>query len=246
MSNQFPLPYSSTDLTGQVALVTGASSGLGARFARVLAASGAKVAAAARRVDRLETLAKEIRSDGGECAAVALDMTDSAQIVAAAEAAERELGTVTILINNAGIPDAQYATKMSAELIDQVIDMSAEQLRREQSGGHRVGRRREMQRRERVPAGEVLGVEREERRVRDRVGDFLGHLNRSPTVGSVVEEAEHRRELGAALDLRLAQPLPAERVGAIEPGVARVQGMQQAGQHRRLPQPPRSQRAHPL
>ena len=49
-------------------------------------------------------------------------MTDSAQIVAAAEAAERELGTVTILVNNAGIPDAQYATKMSAELIDQVID----------------------------------------------------------------------------------------------------------------------------
>ena len=122
MSNQFPLPYSSTDLTGQVALVTGASSGLGARFARVLAASGAKVAAAARRVDRLETLAKEIRSDGGECAAVALDMTDSAQIVAAVEAADRELGTVTILVNNAGIPDAQYATKMSAELIDQVID----------------------------------------------------------------------------------------------------------------------------
>src|SRR3954452_11484146 len=120
--SDFPLPYSSTDLSGQVALVTGASSGLGARFARVLAAAGAKVAAAARRVDRLESLAAEIRSAGGECEPVALDMTDSAQIVAAVDQAEAALGPVTILVNNAGIPDAQYLTKMSAELIDQVID----------------------------------------------------------------------------------------------------------------------------
>ena len=67
----YALPNDSTDLSGQVALVTGASSGLGLRFARVLAARGAKVALAARRVDRLEALAAYIRSQGGEAAVVA-------------------------------------------------------------------------------------------------------------------------------------------------------------------------------
>mgnify|MGYP003150400668 CR=1 FL=1 len=62
----YPLPNKSTDLTGQVALVTGASSGLGLRFAKVLASQGAKVAIAARRLDRLEALAKEIKDAGGE------------------------------------------------------------------------------------------------------------------------------------------------------------------------------------
>lgn len=118
----FPLPYTSTDLTGQVALVTGASSGLGHRFARSLAASGAKVVATARRLDRLEELAALIEKDGGVCAPVQLDMTDAPSIVAAVDAAEAAFGTVTILINNAGIPDAQRAHKMSVELIDAVID----------------------------------------------------------------------------------------------------------------------------
>jgi NAD(P)-dependent dehydrogenase (short-subunit alcohol dehydrogenase family) len=117
----FPLPYTSTDLTGQVALVTGASSGLGHRFARTLAASGAKVVATARRLDRLEELAALIEKDGGVCAPVQLDMTDAASIVAAVDTAEAAFGTVTILVNNAGIPDAQRAHKMSVELIDAVI-----------------------------------------------------------------------------------------------------------------------------
>ena len=120
-STSYPLPNSSTDLTGQVALVTGASSGLGFRFAQVLAAAGAKVALGARRVDRLEALAKEIGAAGGTALPVAMDMTDNDQIVAGVARAESELGLVTILVNNAGIPDAQYATKMSNELIDQVI-----------------------------------------------------------------------------------------------------------------------------
>jgi NAD(P)-dependent dehydrogenase (short-subunit alcohol dehydrogenase family) len=121
MTAQAP-PNFSTDLSGRVAFVTGASSGLGRRFATVLAASGAKVAATARRVDRLEELAAEIRAAGGECAPVALDVTDAAQIPAAVDQAEAELGPVDILINNAGIPDAQYAARMSLELIDQVLD----------------------------------------------------------------------------------------------------------------------------
>lgn len=121
-ATSFPLPNASIDLTGQVALVTGASSGLGRRFALTLAAAGAKVAAAARRLDRLEELAAEISANGGMCVPVQLDMTDAESIVAAVDAAEAAFGTVTILVNNAGMPDAQRAHKMSVELIDAVID----------------------------------------------------------------------------------------------------------------------------
>ncbi|HET6969993.1 MAG TPA: SDR family NAD(P)-dependent oxidoreductase [Phenylobacterium sp.] len=120
----YPLPNASTDLSGQVALVTGASSGLGLRFARVLAASGAKVAVAARRVDRLEALVKEIRDAGGEATAVAMDVKDADQLKAGLDQVERDLGLATILVNNAGIPDAQRAHKMSVGLIDDVIDVN--------------------------------------------------------------------------------------------------------------------------
>jgi len=110
------------DLSGQVALVTGASSGLGNRFARVLAAHGADVVAAARRTDRLESLAREIEAAGGRCHPVALDVTDSDRLLTVLDDAETAFGTATILVNNAGIPDAQRAHKMSVELIDQVLD----------------------------------------------------------------------------------------------------------------------------
>ena len=120
----FPLPNVSTDLSGQTALVTGASSGLGLRFARVLAACGAKVALAARRLERLETLADEIRAQGGEATPIQMDATDAGQLTACVEKAQAELGLVTILVNNAGIPDAQRAHKMPLELIDRVIDIN--------------------------------------------------------------------------------------------------------------------------
>jgi NAD(P)-dependent dehydrogenase (short-subunit alcohol dehydrogenase family) len=118
----YPLPNASTDLTGKVALVTGASSGLGRRFALALAASGAAVALTARRTERLEALADEIRAAGGKAAALALDVTDTEQLLSVVGRAEEALGPVDILINNAGIPDAQRATKMSVELIDKVLD----------------------------------------------------------------------------------------------------------------------------
>ncbi len=120
----YPLPNNSADLSGRVALVTGASSGLGARFARVLAASGAKVALCARRKDRLEALADEIMEAGGAALAVQMDATDAGSIIAAVAAAEAAFGTVDILINNAGMPDAQRAHKMPVELIDQVIGVN--------------------------------------------------------------------------------------------------------------------------
>jgi NAD(P)-dependent dehydrogenase (short-subunit alcohol dehydrogenase family) len=121
-ANEFPLPYAGHDLTGQVALVTGASSGLGRRFAATLAAAGAGVAAAARRTDRLGELVTEIEGRGGRALAVTLDMTDAASIEAAVDRTEDQLGPVTILVNNAGIPDAQYATRMPLELVDRVLD----------------------------------------------------------------------------------------------------------------------------
>jgi len=120
MSN-FETPNFSVDLSDQVALVTGASSGLGYRFAKVLAKCGAKVAISARRVEKLEALAKEIKDDGGSCIVVPIDMVDRESIRKAVASIEEQLGTITTLINNAGIPDAQWAIKQSDELIDNVI-----------------------------------------------------------------------------------------------------------------------------
>lgn len=119
---QFPTPNIGFDLSGQVALVTGTTSGLGWRFATVLAKAGAKVALTGRRTEKLEELAKLIRDDGGECATFRLDMTDMDNVVSVVGDAEAALGTVTILVNNAGIPDAQRAHKMEQTLIDAVFD----------------------------------------------------------------------------------------------------------------------------
>ena len=113
----------STDLGGQVALVTGATSGLGRRFANVLASCGARVALAARRVGRLDEVASEIREQGGECMPLPLDMMDAEAVKASVAIAEEGLGApVSILVNNAGVPDAQRAHKMSLKLIDTVFD----------------------------------------------------------------------------------------------------------------------------
>lgn len=116
-----PLPNTSEDLRGQVALVTGATSGLGWRFARVLAAAGATVIPAGRRQERLDDLAATIAADGGIAHPVVLDVNDDENLVAAVDHAEAVAGTVTILVNNAGIPDAQRAHKMSTELVDRVL-----------------------------------------------------------------------------------------------------------------------------
>ena len=118
----YPTPNFSTDLTGQTALVTGASSGLGLRFAKTLAAAGAKVALAARRVEKLEQVCADIRAAGGVAEPFALDVMDAERCIAVVGEVEAALGPVSILVNNAGIPDAQRAHKMSLELIDRVLD----------------------------------------------------------------------------------------------------------------------------
>lgn len=116
-------PTLPTNLDGQVALVTGATSGLGRRFAHLIADCGAKVALAGRRVERLEEVAAEIQARGGTAVPLPLDMTDDEAVKAAPSRAEDLLGApVQILINNAGVPDAQRAHKMSLELINTVFD----------------------------------------------------------------------------------------------------------------------------
>jgi 3-oxoacyl-[acyl-carrier protein] reductase len=100
------------DLTGQVALVTGASSGLGVRFAEVLAANGAAVAVVARRAERLAELQKRIESAGGRALAVEADVTDRAAVARAFDTAERAFGTVTVFVNNAGVAHANRAVEM--------------------------------------------------------------------------------------------------------------------------------------
>ena len=118
---EFNNPNFSIDLSDQVALVTGASSGLGYRFSKVLAKCGAKVALSARRVDKLEKLSEEIKSDGGDCMVVPIDMIDRDTIRDAVQKVEEGLGTINTLINNAGMVDAQWAIKQSDELIDSVV-----------------------------------------------------------------------------------------------------------------------------
>jgi NADP-dependent 3-hydroxy acid dehydrogenase YdfG len=90
-------------LEGTVALVTGASSGIGEATARSLAAEGATVAIAARRHDRLDALAADIQGKGGRALAIAADVTDEAQAREAVERTARELGRLDIVINNAGV-----------------------------------------------------------------------------------------------------------------------------------------------
>ena len=90
-------------LKDRVALVTGASSGLGTQFAKALADNGAAVALVARRADRLKALKDEIESKGGKATAIEADVTDRAAMVRAFDAAEKAFGTVTILVNNAGV-----------------------------------------------------------------------------------------------------------------------------------------------
>lgn len=122
MTETFPLPNVSNDLSGQVALVTGATSGLGHHFAQVLASCGASVAIAGRRVERLEALEATIVERGGTAVSVAMDMTSTESILAGVDTVHEALGPITTLINNAGIPDAQRAHKMSLELTDAVFD----------------------------------------------------------------------------------------------------------------------------
>jgi NAD(P)-dependent dehydrogenase (short-subunit alcohol dehydrogenase family) len=130
-------------LAGRTALVTGASSGLGQHFAQVLAGAGARVALAARRIDRLQALEDRIKAGSGSAKAVALDVTDRASVARAFEEAEAELGPVSIVVNNAGVPSGSFFARTSEEEwrgvmavnLDGVFRVGQEAARRMAAGG---------------------------------------------------------------------------------------------------------------
>jgi 3-oxoacyl-[acyl-carrier protein] reductase len=100
------------DVSGRVALVTGASSGLGVRFAELLAAEGAAVVLVARRADRLAALEARIKQNGGRAVAVGADVLDRQAMLRAFDQAEAAFGTVTILVNNAGVAHSDRAVDL--------------------------------------------------------------------------------------------------------------------------------------
>jgi 3-oxoacyl-[acyl-carrier protein] reductase len=117
-------PSSLFDLSGDVALVTGASSGLGRRFALVLAKNGASVVLVARRKERLEALAREIEAAGGKALAVAADVADRADVARAFDAAQAKFGPVTVLINNAGVAKPSSFLGMREDTWRQTLDVN--------------------------------------------------------------------------------------------------------------------------
>ncbi|SDG77285.1 SDR family NAD(P)-dependent oxidoreductase [Roseospirillum parvum] len=110
------------DLSGEVALITGASSGLGRHMAGVLARAGARVALTARRLDRLDQAVGEIARDGGQALAVAMDVTDRASVVDGFTATEESLGRPTIVVNNAGIALTEKALELTESDWRTVLD----------------------------------------------------------------------------------------------------------------------------
>lgn len=184
-------------LVGRVALVTGASSGFGAHFAGVLARAGAKVACVARRADRVEAVAEAIRDAGGEAFACAMDVTEAASILQGFDAIEAKLGTVDVLVNNAGLSAPAPFPEMTDGQWSSVLDVNL-------SAPYRVSR--EMCRRliARTQPGSIINI-----------ASILGHLakamfiNYGTTKGALIHMTQYM-----ALDL-----LPhGIRVNAIAPG----------------------------
>ncbi len=112
----------SMDLSGRVALVTGASGGLGAQFAKTLSRAGAAVVLASRRMDKLKDLRAQIEADGGHAHAVMLDVLDTASVKAAVAHAETEVGPIDILVNNSGVSTTQRIQDVAEEDYDFIFN----------------------------------------------------------------------------------------------------------------------------
>jgi NAD(P)-dependent dehydrogenase (short-subunit alcohol dehydrogenase family) len=110
------------DLSGRVAFVTGASSGLGAQFAKALARAGAAVVLASRRMERLKDLRAQIEGEGGDAHVIELDVTDVASIKSAVAHAETEMGSIDILVNNSGVSTTQRLQDVSEEDYHFIMD----------------------------------------------------------------------------------------------------------------------------
>jgi NAD(P)-dependent dehydrogenase (short-subunit alcohol dehydrogenase family) len=145
------MPPALFSLAGKTALVTGASSGLGELFARVLATAGAKVVLAARRLERLQQLEAEIRAGGGAAWPVTLDVTDRASVVRAFDAAETLAGPVTVLVNNAGVPSSTFFLKVSEEHWREVMQVNLD-------GVFRVGQEAARRMVEKRTGGSIINI----------------------------------------------------------------------------------------
>jgi hypothetical protein len=110
------------DLSGRVAFITGASGGLGAQFARTLAAAGAGVVLASRRLEKLKELRAEIEGDGGDAHVIELDVTDNDSIRSAVAHAETEMGSIDILVNNSGVSTTQRIQDVGEDEYDFVFN----------------------------------------------------------------------------------------------------------------------------
>ncbi|MEJ8847421.1 SDR family oxidoreductase [Variovorax rhizosphaerae] len=115
----------SIDLAGRVAFVTGASSGLGAQFAKTLSRAGAAVVLASRRIEKLKELRARIEGEGGDAHVVELDVTDRQSIKAAVARAETEVGSIDILVNNSGVSNTRRLVDVDEEDYDFIFDTNA-------------------------------------------------------------------------------------------------------------------------
>ncbi len=115
------MPYS-IDLSGRVAFITGASSGLGAQFARTLATAGAAVVLASRRVEKLKDLRATINGEGGDAHVIELDVNDHDSIKSAVAHAETEVGSIDILVNNSGVSTTQRLQDVSPDDFDYMFN----------------------------------------------------------------------------------------------------------------------------
>ncbi len=118
------MEYPDYRLDGDVAVVTGASKGIGRDLAKALAAAGARVAVAARSTDDLDTLVAEIEAEGGEAVAVALDVCDTSQISEAADHVKRHFGSIDIWVNNAGLGANHPAEDITEDDWDEMMSVN--------------------------------------------------------------------------------------------------------------------------
>jgi len=114
----------SNNIAGKVVVITGASSGLGAATARMLAARGASVVLGARRVDMMNALADEIRAAGGKVEVVATDVTNAAQVKNLIDVAVKTFGRLDVLVNNAGLMAIAPMSEVKVEEWDRMIDIN--------------------------------------------------------------------------------------------------------------------------
>ncbi|WP_340053331.1 SDR family NAD(P)-dependent oxidoreductase [Pseudomonas sp. JAI120] len=112
----------SFSLENRVALVTGASSGLGHHFAGTLARAGARIAVCARRIEKLEELVTQLRQNGAEAVAIAMDVCDAKSVRMGFDKIEESLGVVDLIINNAGIASTQNFLEHDEDTWNQVVD----------------------------------------------------------------------------------------------------------------------------